>query len=91
MSKNNRERSELLRAYTLLGQRVARKDKLLAETSCMNPEIREMIGAIDAYHSYFECNDFMDERKALCIMARITWPRKESIVALFVFFDSFRG
>ncbi len=76
-SRSRRDSQEIMRAYTLLGQRVARKDKLLAETACMNPEIREAIGAIEMYHEYFQCNDFKEEKEALMKFARVTWPRKE--------------
>ena len=74
---SKRDNQELMRTYTLLGQRVAKKDAQLAELSCMNPEIRELIGFIDSYNELIGTKDFQDEKKALMKLARATWPRKE--------------
>lgn len=61
-----------------MGQAVAKIDTDLAETSCMNPEIRELIGYARAYQVYKkDPSVFEDEIKALERLARITWPRKE--------------
>lgn len=66
-----------MRAYTLLGQKVARKDKQLAELSCMHPEFREMVGYIDSYNELNGTNELQREKKALIKLGRATWPRKE--------------
>lgn len=68
---------EMVRAFTYLGQIVAGKDFYLAGTSCMNPEIREMVAFIDCYNSLNGTNEYQEERKALIILGRETWFRKE--------------
>lgn len=77
MSSRNRDNQELMRAYTLLGQRVARKDHQLAELSCMEPTIREIAGYIDAYNELNGTSDYPEEKRALIKLGRATWPRKE--------------
>lgn len=76
-SRSRRDSQELMRAYTLLGQRVARKDRQLAELSCMEPSIREMVGFIDSYNELNGTNEYQSEKKALIKLGRATWPRKE--------------
>lgn len=76
-SRSRRDTQELMRAYTLLGQRVAKIDNYLADTACMNPRMREIIGWIEAYHTYSGTQEFKDELNALKIYAEISWPRKE--------------
>lgn len=80
-SKSRRDSQEIMRVYTLLGQRVARKDRQLAETACMSPEIRELIGYIDGYNALFSSIstelEFKEEKKALMAIGRQMWPRKE--------------
>lgn len=75
--KSQRASQDLMRAYSLLGQRIARMDKDLAATSCMAPEIRELIAFCEMYHVYFNCQDLAKEVEALKKLGRITWPRKE--------------
>ena len=77
MSSRNRDNQELMRSYTLLGQKVAKKDSQLAELSCMNPEIREYIGFIDSYNELNGTKEYQDVKKALMKLARATWPRNE--------------
>lgn len=76
-NRSSRDSQEIMRAYTLLGQRVARKDRELAETACVNPEIRELIGFINAYNALFDEQDFLDFKKGLIALGKQTWPRKE--------------
>lgn len=66
-----------MRAYSLLGQDVARKNKYMAELACMNPEYREFVAFIDAYNTLNGTEDYKEEREALMKLARGTWPRKE--------------
>lgn len=74
---NRRDTQELMRAYTLLGQRVARKDIQMAQLSCMDPDVREIVGFIDCYNELYNLNEFQEERNALIKLGRATWPRKE--------------
>lgn len=76
-SRKRGDTQELMRAYTLLGQRVARKDHQLAELSCMNPTIREFVGFIDSYNELYGTNEYQEEKRALIKLGRATWPRKE--------------
>lgn len=66
-----------MKAYTLLGQRIAKKDPELALSACMAPEIRELIAYMAMYQTYFGVKDFEAEIEAFRILGRITWPRKE--------------
>lgn len=66
-----------MRAYTLLGQRVARKDRQLAETACTSPESREIVAYIDGYNALFNSQEFQDEKRAVIAIGRQMWPRKE--------------
>lgn len=72
-----RQTQEIMLNYTLLGQKVSGKDKILRLFSCMNEEIREKIGGLMFYHALYNCEDFKDEIKALMVYAKVTWKRKE--------------
>lgn len=77
MPSKNRDSQEIMRTYTLLGQRVAKNSKELAETSCMNPEVREIVAFIDAFNKLTGAIDFQVERAALIVLGQETWFRKE--------------
>ena len=66
-----------MQQYTLLGQRVAKKDRQLAQLSCVAPEIRQFIGYIDCYNALNKSNEYQLEREALIKLGRASWPRKE--------------
>ena len=76
---SSRETKELMGHYTLLGQKVARKNKDLAQLACIHPEIREIIGLVYAYCIINNIDPKHYERQieALIKLGRAVWPRKE--------------
>ena len=76
---SNRETKELMGHYTLLGQKVAGKNRDLAELACVHPTIREIVGLIDAYCiiNNIDPKIYDNDRQALIKLGRAIWPRKE--------------
>lgn len=68
---------ENFREQLMLSQRASGKDKTLALTACLDPELREIIGIIEAYQEYENNDEFEKEKEALRIYARYKWPRTE--------------
>lgn len=61
----------------MLSQRASGKNPELAGTACLDPELREIIGAIEAFQVYAHTQEFQEEIDFLRTLSHYRWARTE--------------
>jgi len=72
-----RNKDELFNEVRVLSQQIARKDRFLAATACMNEEERELYAILVIYRMLTKDNSLKEFEPIIKILGKARWGRTE--------------